>query len=180
MTGTTSQPAGRPQGTAAVARLKRGLGLIAAFVLFAMMALTVVDVTGRYAFNSPVAGGFEVMQFLLAILVFTALPIVSHERGHITVSLLDALFKGAARRIQQFGVLLVSAVAMAVIAQRMWDQGNVLSDTEAITGFLQWPIAPVAYAMSVLAAVALALILLLLWRNLRGDVFADIGGGSAD
>ncbi len=46
------------------------LGCVA---LFAMMGLTVVDVVGRYAFNSPILGAFEITSFLVAILVYSFL-----------------------------------------------------------------------------------------------------------
>ncbi|HUG79203.1 MAG TPA: TRAP transporter small permease [Burkholderiales bacterium] len=151
----------------AVAWLTRGLAAVAALVLFAMMGLTVVDVFGRYVLHRPVAGSFEVMQFLLAILVFTALPIVSHEREHITVALAEGWLRGRLRRAQELFVLALSAAALAVIASRMWQQGDVLRETQAITGFLLWPIAPIAYFAAVLSGVALALVLVRLGASLR-------------
>ena len=163
-------------GAQAVDWLKRALASVSAIFLFVMMVLTVVDVGGRYLVNRPLPGSFEIMQFLLALLVFSALPIVTHDRGHITVSLFDGFFRGGMRRLQQFVIFLVSAIALAIITQRMWQQGNILDETGAITGFLLWPIAPVAYAMSVLGGIACFLMLLLIWRNLRGEVFADSGG----
>jgi TRAP-type C4-dicarboxylate transport system permease small subunit len=42
--------------------LQRTLGLFAAAVLFLMMTITAVDVTGRYFFNNPQAGGFEITE----------------------------------------------------------------------------------------------------------------------
>ena len=71
----------------------------------------------------------------------------------------------------------VSAVAIAVICWRMWKQGDVLADGDQITGFLEWPIAPIAYAMSVLAAITLVIVLVLIWRHLRGE---DIAARPAD
>lgn len=156
----------------AVEWVKRGLAAVVALVLFAMMALTVVDVTGRYLFSRPVPGGFEIMQFLLAIVVFAALPLVTHDCGHITVSLFDTFFRGAWRRVQELFVLIMSAIALAIVTLRMWDQGDVLAETEAITGFLLWPIAPIAYAMSLLSGVALMLLCLLLWSGLRNGTAA--------
>lgn len=147
--------------------VRRGLAGVVALGLFAMMVLTVVDVTGRYLFSRPVPGSFEVMQFLLAIVVFAALPIVTHDRAHIAVSLFDAFFRGPLRRVQDLFVLVASAAALTIVTLRMWEQGNVLAETKAITGFLLWPIAPVAYAMSVLSGIALALLLVLLWSSLR-------------
>ena len=46
--------------------LQRVLGVLAATILFFMMLLTAVDVIGRYLFNTPVNGGFEVTEIMLA------------------------------------------------------------------------------------------------------------------
>ena len=42
--------------------VRRGLAGVVALGLFAMMVLTVVDVTGRYLFSRPVPGSFEVIR----------------------------------------------------------------------------------------------------------------------
>jgi TRAP-type C4-dicarboxylate transport system permease small subunit len=141
-----------------VAWLKRALAGAVALVLFAMMLLTVVDVVGRYVLHRPVAGSFELMQFMLAVLVFTALPLVTVDRAHITVSLFESTGGWPGRALRLF-VLALSAMALALIAGRMWKQGDLLRETQAITGYLFWPIAPIAYFASALSALALVLLL---------------------
>lgn len=158
-----------PPGSARSAlHVRRLLGWMVAIALCFMMALTVVDVTGRFVFNRPIPGSFEVMEFCLAIVVFSALPLVTWDRRHITVSLFDTLFRGAGYRVQQSLVQGASLLGMGVICWRMWDQGNRLDRTQAITGYLEWPVAPIAYFMSVLAGLASLLIVMLLWRAVAG------------
>ncbi len=147
--------------------LRRLLGSVVAIVLFFMMCLTVVDVAGRFVFAKPVPGSFELMEFALAILIFSATPLVTWDRTHITVTLFDNLFRRLGGNLQQSFTLGVSAIAMAIICWRMWDQGNRLDVTGAITGYLEWSIAPVAWFMSVLAAVSLLILLNLIWLTLR-------------
>ena len=50
------------------ARLEIVLGCVSAVVLFLMMMVTAVDVIGRYLFNTPLAGGFELTEMMLAAL----------------------------------------------------------------------------------------------------------------
>ena len=69
--------------------VRHALGVIAASVLFFMMMLTVFDVAGRFFLAKPIPGSFELMEFGLAIVIFSALPLVTWDRGHITVSLLE-------------------------------------------------------------------------------------------
>ncbi len=155
---------------------RRLLGWLTGAALFFMMAVTTADVIARFAFSSPLPGTFELMEFGLAIVIFSAMPLVTWDREHICVSLFDGLFRGPAYRIQQVAVMAVSALGMGVISVRMWDQGDRLHETGATTGFLLWPRAPIAYFMSVFAAVAFLILLWLLWCALRGSdypVFDD-------
>ena len=69
--------------------LQKILGLVAASVLFVMMSITAVDVIGRYFFNKPLAGGFEITEMGLAVLIYCALPLVSARREHIVIDTLD-------------------------------------------------------------------------------------------
>ena len=159
--------------------VRRSLGWMVAVVLSFMMALTVVDVTGRFVFNNPIPGSFEVMEFCLAIVVFSALPLVTWDRRHITVSLFDAYFQRSGYRAQQCLIQLASLLGMGIVCWRMWDQGNRLHQTQAITGYLEWPVAPIAYFMSILAGLSALLIVMLLWRAVAGRPYPayDDGGG---
>ncbi len=162
---------GERRGGAAV-WLRRALLSVSAILLFAMMALITLDVGGRYLFNAPIAGSFEVTQFLLALLIFAALPVVTRDDTHISVSLVENLLKGRARFVQRLLVLIVDAVAVGVIAWRLWIGGDQLAEGKQVTGYLEWPIAPLAYAMSVLAGVAFLTVLAMIWRHVAN-------GGSA-
>ena len=75
--------------------LQRTLGVTSAVVLFAMMTITAVDVAGRYLFNRPIAGGFELTEILLAALIYCGLPLVSARREHIVIDTFDPLFSQA-------------------------------------------------------------------------------------
>lgn len=57
-----------------------------------MTLITVVDVVARYLFNRPIYGSGEMIQYLLAIAVFSGLFIVNQEKGHVSVTLLEGLF----------------------------------------------------------------------------------------
>ena len=53
----------------------RILTAIAGTFMLGIAAVTIIDVTGRYAFNSPIPGGVEIIEFLLGLLIFL-LPII--------------------------------------------------------------------------------------------------------
>ncbi len=64
------------------------LSYLGAAALFAMMLLTAADVTGRYVFNKPILGAFELTEFLVLILIFSFLAPTQAHKSHVSVDLL--------------------------------------------------------------------------------------------
>src|SRR4030042_391852 len=58
---------------------------IAAFALTGMMLLTVADVVGRYFFNRPIRGAYELVGFLLVWAGSWGMGYCQIKRGHIRV-----------------------------------------------------------------------------------------------
>lgn len=142
-----------------------GLRLAASLLLLAMMIVTFVDVVGRYVFNAPLAGAYELTEVLLALVVFIGLPIVTFRREHVTVDLVTSRLPFLVRR----GLAVLAGVVMLlVLAVLAWRLGLLAIDfTEYgdTTVNLKIPLGPVAAVMAVLAALsALAALLALLRR----------------
>lgn len=151
-----------------LASLDRVLERALALLLFAMMAITAVDVIGRYLFSAPIYGGYEIVQFMMALMVFCSLPITTRHEGHLSVSLLAGRLRGRAARAHRVIVLLVSLAGVIVIAWRVSVQGGILAGSKQISGLLEWPLAPIAYAMAVFAWIAVVALVGLLIHALRG------------
>jgi TRAP-type C4-dicarboxylate transport system permease small subunit len=144
------------------------LGIVAAVVLFSLMALTCVDVIGRYFFNSPVHGGFEITEMLLAVLIFSGLPLVTLRNDHVTVDVLDPITPEWLFRIQHVAACVVGFASTAYLAWRLWLRAASLHAAGETTAQLKFQLAYLAYAMSVLmACTALALVVLALRRPQR-------------
>lgn len=158
-----------PAGDDALLRAMRVvLGSIAAVLVFAMMCVTVADVIGRYGFNRPLPGAFEMTEVMLGIVIFVALPLVTLENGHVTVSLITERLSPRARRAQGALVSLFSAAILAVVAWRLQRHAFQLSSYGDVTIFLRLPKGPVAYLMAGLAALGALAALMLSFRFLRG------------
>jgi TRAP-type C4-dicarboxylate transport system permease small subunit len=63
------------------------LAYIGSFSLFSMMCLTIADVAGRYVFNKPVLGAFELTEFMVLILIFSYLGYAQAGKSHVSVDL---------------------------------------------------------------------------------------------
>jgi TRAP-type C4-dicarboxylate transport system permease small subunit len=149
------------------------LGLLAAVLMFCLMLLTCVDVVGRYFFNRPVTGGFELTEMLLASLIFAGLPLVTLRGDHITVDLFDAVTPDRLFRVQHVVATLVGAVCTGFLAWRLGFRAAELASRGETTSQLGFPIAWLAWAMSVLMALtAMALVVVASrppQRHLPGD-----------
>ena len=66
-----------------------------------IVLLTFADVFARYLFARPIRGSVEIIQYAMALVIFTALPLVTRHRGHVTVSLVDKLLSGRAAWVRQ-------------------------------------------------------------------------------
>jgi TRAP-type C4-dicarboxylate transport system permease small subunit len=64
------------------------LGHAGGYILFGMMLLTVCDVIGRYIFNSPITGAYEVTETMMVTIVFFFIAYTQAEKGHIAVDLI--------------------------------------------------------------------------------------------
>ena len=53
------------------------------------MMLTTADVVGRYIFNWPIRGAFEITELLLLTLIFAGLPLASRADEHVTLDFID-------------------------------------------------------------------------------------------
>lgn len=144
------------------------LGAIAGILLFCLMTLTCVDVIGRYFFNTPVTGGFELTEMMLAALIFFGLPLVTIRNEHIMVDLLDPVTPDWLLRIQHVVSCLVCAVATGYLAWRLWLRAVNMAAAGETTAQLKLKIPYLTFSMSVLMGLtALALLMLACRRPAR-------------
>jgi len=133
--------------------LDRVLGAAAALLLFGMMALTTVDVIGRYRFNLPVRGAFEITELLLLTLIFAGLPLASRAGEHVTLDFVDMLLGPKGRSFLQRTVDLVCGVLILGLAWRVWVKAGTIAGYGDTTDVLRVPVAPFVYFMTVMVAV---------------------------
>ncbi len=149
------------------------LGWFAAAVLAALMLLTCVDVAGRYLFNSPVYGAFELTEMMLAALIFAALPLVSLRNDHVTVDLFDPVTPDWLLRVQHVAACAIGFVCTAYLAWRLWIRaGNLLAAGET-TAQLKLTIAWLAYGMAALMGISAVAMLVLALRRPRRHYVED-------
>jgi len=137
--------------------------LIAGAMLTLMMLLTFADVVGRYVFSAPVFGATEMMQFLMALIIFSGLAIANAHDDHIVVELFDHHIARLAPRLYRNVIQLFSIAAMAMlvyvlagIAIESIHQGAKTIVLELPLGYLQATVAGFAAVSLVVQIVGAA------------------------
>ena len=153
--------------------LETALGAVSATVLFVMMLVTAIDVAGRYLFNLPLPGGFEMTEMMLAALIYCGLPIVSLRRGHIVIDTLDPFFPRPFKRGLDVVADLTCFVTLAGIGWLIFRRALRVAEYGDTTNVLKLPLAPVAWLMGTMIAVAALIHLVLIFVPHAADTRVD-------
>ena len=140
--------------------------MLAVTALFLMMAMTFADVVMRSALNTPIEAATELTRIMMAIVVFSALPMVSGRAEHITVDLLDPIFPAWMARWRDAivslacgAILWLPAERVVVLAERARDYGDLTENLEIPQFYIGWFIAVFTY-LTAAALVGRGLILI--------------------
>lgn len=113
-------PSGLVNSNRTVLGIERLLGLAPAVLLFAMMVLTFANVLMRYLFTAPISGAFELMSYMMGLLVFLSLPLVTARSAHVRISLIDGALGLRVRQVRAVAFNLLMAAMSAGLAWRLW------------------------------------------------------------
>ncbi len=123
-------------------------------VLFALMVMTCIDVIGRELLNDPLDGATELTQLMLGVIVFAVLPTVSLREEHVSVDLLDRWFPDRLIGTRQAVLNFFMAVTIGILAWRVWISAERTADYGDATEYLEIPIAPMEFFISIMCAFA--------------------------
>ncbi len=136
--------------------LTRLCGALAAAALFAIMALTAVDVVGRKFFAASVPGSLELTELLMVAVIFAGLPLVSLQGEHVVFDTLDSRLPPALLRVQRAVIDALCAAALAGLAVLLWVKAGQMASYGDTTAQLKLPVGPFVYAMAVLCGLTAA------------------------
>jgi len=126
-------------------RISSALAYVGAFSLFGIMVLTTADVAGRYLFNAPITGVFELTEFMVLILIFSFLAYTQSGKGHVSVDLLVAHFP---KKIRNSIALLnhtLCLVLMGLITYMGFERALELVEYQEASPNLGVPIYPFVF-----------------------------------
>lgn len=91
---------------------------LAGAVLVLLMLLTTADVAGRYFFNAPLNGVFDLTHFAVLIMTFLSFAYCGYRGAHVVIELLYNKLGPATRRVLNRLINLAGCVLFVVIAWR--------------------------------------------------------------
>lgn len=138
--------------------------VVSGLCLLVMMAIITVDVVGRYIFSRSLTGATELVSVALAVAVSLSLPAVTWGQSHIALGLFQGPSSSLIERIRVAFVSLISAVTMAIVALVLWQRGLETIKYEDVIGYLELPVAPMVFVLSVMSGLTAVVFLLLALR----------------
>lgn len=146
---------------------------VAVLALFAMMVMTFTDVVLRSAANMPIEAATELTRIMMAVIVFSVLPVISAQNNHIAVDLTDSLFSPTLARWRDAlialicgGMLWWPAERVVVLANRAQSYGDVTEYLAIPQFYIAWFVAVLTYA-TMFALVARGIVLIVAPRALE-------------
>lgn len=147
---------------------------LAAVALFFLMVMTFCDVILRSMFNSPIEAATELTRICMAVIVFSALPVISARGDHIVVDLLDSLFRGWVARVRSGVIDIVSGALLIWPARQVFILADRARDYGDLTEYLAIPQFYIGYFIAIAVS---ATVIVLILRGLV-DLFAPEALGS--
>jgi TRAP-type C4-dicarboxylate transport system permease small subunit len=105
----------------AIRKISRISFYVGSGLLFVIMILVTIDVTGRFFFNSPLLGSLEITEFLLAGAVLLGLGYTQDLRGNVD---LELFYNRFSKRAQRFSDLLAYIIGIALFTIVTWEGWN--------------------------------------------------------
>ena len=144
------------------------LNEISGYLLFFMMLLITVDVTGRYVFSSPIPGTLEFTEFLIVFVVFFSMAYVQLTKRHICVELVTQRLPRRVGDGLAVVVLLIAALFFVLMCWQSWHSGlSALEYREASDGLVQIPVYPPKLAIPFGAALIAIQMLRDAWKRFK-------------
>jgi TRAP-type C4-dicarboxylate transport system permease small subunit len=130
-----------------------GLGsffkMVASASLLAIMLLTCLDVSMRYFFGRPIAGTYDLVSLLGAVLASFAMPFTMLQKGHVAV---EILVQSLSRGKQLIIETVTHVLGISLFLVLVWQSIVLALDMKAageVTPTLLVPFYPILYCMAI-------------------------------
>ncbi len=116
--------------------------MVGQYVLMLMMLLTSADVCGRYFFNRPLLGAYDLTQLMMVVMVFFCIAYTQVKKGHVGITIIvDRLSEKNQAVIESVGYFL-GLVLFSILAWQNIVKANLMRMGGATTASIEIPTYP--------------------------------------
>jgi TRAP-type C4-dicarboxylate transport system permease small subunit len=124
--------------------------LISSFAVFVIMTLISADVVGRFVFNRPVMGTYELGQMFMVGMVFLGLSYTQMVGGNVTV---DTFTRRLNPRMRAALSIFADIVGLVIFGLMTYSSGNLawiaLKNKRTVQGLLGMPLYPSKFVVAI-------------------------------
>jgi len=124
-----------------------------------MVGLITIDVILRYFFNRPIAGSYELIEFMMVFVVFLGLSYTQIRKGHLCINLFTKNLPAATMAVLNSLSYLLCFVIFALISWRLFITASNEFSNGSVSTVLNIPIW-ISYWVSVAGAITLTIVFL--------------------
>jgi C4-dicarboxylate transporter DctQ subunit len=122
--------------------------LFASVSLTAMIMLTCLDVSMRYFFSRPIAGTYDLVSLMGAVLAAFAMPYTMLKKGHVAVDLVVRTLSPGKQLAVETATHVVGILLFIVMVWQCIILGSDMKGAGEVTPTLLLPFYPIVYCMS--------------------------------
>jgi len=137
-----------------------------------MMFLTAADVLLRYFFDRPIAGSFEITEYLMAVCVSMTLAYCAFDDGHVRVDFVVSYLPERVRALIRAVITLLALIFFLLITWQSAIQAGIIRHSGAYSTVLHIPVFPFVWILFL----GSGLISLVLLRDLRESAMEALKG----
>ncbi len=172
-----------PTASSLLARLEQGcialarrIAVVAVIGMLVLSLLTIVDVSLRYFFSTPIIGLDEATQLIMAVIVSASLPIGIATRNHVAIDFfrrpIGPRYQAA---LEAVGGALVLGM-MVVLTLRFGAYADRLMLRQSATPIIALPVAPFWWGVTAMLAVCAAMQAIIFLNQLAKALDREGGG----
>ena len=125
-----------------IQRVNVWLSVAGGYMVMAMMALTVLDVLGRGFFRHPIAGAYELSEYMLVVCVLLGISYAQQVDAHPNVPLLVERFRARNRLIIEIVMTFLSLLFFVLMTWRGAVEAILAFRTYTVSEILRIPAYP--------------------------------------
>ncbi|EGL83110.1 Tripartite ATP-independent periplasmic transporter DctQ component [Caldalkalibacillus thermarum TA2.A1] len=130
-------------------RLSRLFHTCSMLILLFMMFLVCADVVGRFFFNRPIRGTFEMTELGIGLLIFFSLSYTHLCREHISIDFIIKKFPKILQDVLDVVIRFIIFILQLLISWKMMQYGSRVMASNQITADLGLPLYPFVYLAAV-------------------------------